>query len=461
MTDSLIRLHELIFSSIAEGVFTVDEEFRITSFNDEAERITGAKREEAIGRKCYEVLRGSICQQGCAMKNTLDTGEAVRNFRVDVLNSSMEVVPIRVTTAVLKDQAGRMLGGVEVFRDVSEVETLRKELKGRHGFSDIIGASHKMEELFQLIPDVASADAPVLIQGASGTGKELVSQAIHDLSPRSDGPFVRVNCGALPDTLLESELFGYRKGAFTDAKRDKPGRFAQAHGGTILLDEIGDVSPAFQVKLLRVLQDHEVYPLGATEGDRVDVRIIASTNRNLKTMVGEGAFREDLFYRLGVIIVSLPPLSERPQDIPLLVEHFIHRFAMRTGKPIVGISPAALEILSDHDYPGNVRELENIVERAFVFCHGDIIEIAHLPKELTKHEKHVAAEDDAPIMVAGYSSKENVESDPEDRSSRWNTPEARKLVAALNTHKWNRTATAKALGIGRNTLWRRMKALGL
>lgn len=452
MSDSSKRLHELIFNSIAEGVFTVDEDFKITSFNDEAARITGARREEAIGRKCYEVLRGSICQQGCAMKQTLDTGKSVRNYRVDVLNASMEVVPIRVTTAVLKDEDGRMVGGVEVFRDVSEIETLRKELKGRHGFSDIIGVSPKMEEIFQLLPDVASSDTAVLVQGPSGTGKELVAQAIYDLSPRSEGPFIRVNCGALPDTLLESELFGYRKGAFTDAKRDKPGRFAQAHGGTILLDEIGDVSPAFQVKLLRVLQDHEIYPLGATEREEVDVRVIASTNRDLKKMVGDGTFREDLFYRLGVILVFLPPLTERPQDIPLLVEHFIHRFALRTGKPIGDISLQALELLSQYEYPGNVRELENIIERAFVFCHGDSIETKHLPEELTQGWEN-------PTERSKPSSNVNIKSDVEGLQQ--NTDEARELIAALNAHKWNRTATARALGIGRNTLWRRMKALGL
>ena len=360
----------------------MDSEFRITSFNAEAEAITGFSREQALGHKCYEVLRASICQRGCALRKSLETGEPQRNVRVTVLNPEMETIPICVSSAVLRDREGRMIGGVEIFRDISEIETLRSELSGRRVFGDMIGASPAMQEIFRLIPDVAPTDASVLIDGASGTGKELVAQAIHDQSARSEQPFVCVNCGALPDTLLESELFGYERGAFTGARGSKPGRFQQADGGTLFLDEVGELSPAFQVKLLRALQEGEVQPLGGTETVRVDVRIIAATNRDLRRLLEEEKLREDLYYRLCVIPIHIPPLRERREDIIPLVEHYVSRLAVRTGKEIREISPDALTALYDYDYPGNVRELTNILERAFVLCHEEQIDLIHLPPEV-------------------------------------------------------------------------------
>ena len=460
MSDFFHKLYPLVFDSITEGVFTIDNQFRITSFNREAERITGIERDKAIGRRCHDVLRANICQTRCALRKTLETGEQLRSVRVDILNSDMEPVPVCVSTAVLKDQEGRLIGGVEIIRDLSELESLRKELSGHRSFGDIIGASPAMQEIFRLILDVAASDATVLLEGASGTGKELVAQAIHDQSPRSGAPFVRVNCGALPDTLLESELFGYVKGAFTDARQNKPGRFAQAHGGTILLDEIGDVSPAFQVKLLRVLQDHEFTPLGGTRLEKVDVRVIAATNRDLADLVRQRAFREDLYYRLRVVPITIPPLRERRQDIPLLIEHFRRRFSAQTGKAIGAVSPAALERLYDHDYPGNVRELENIIERAFVVCHDDVIDVEHLPAELSGAPKKSSALGIGPFSRPSSVSGEKASTGHSDDSSS-RSAEAQQLVAALEAHRWNRTATAKALGIGRNTLWRRMKGFGL
>ena len=432
-------LQPLILDSIHEGVFTVDGDFRITSFNQEAERISGVPRARAIGRRCYEVFRASICQSGCALAETLKTGHPLRDVRIDVMNADMRTVPVTVSTAVLKDAAGRLIGAVELLRDVSDVESLRSQLERKRGLADIIGASRAMREVFAVLPDVAACDATALIEGPSGTGKELIARAIHDLSPRHAHPFVAVNCGALPDTLLESELFGYVKGAFTDARRDKPGRFAQAAGGTLFLDEIGDVSPAFQAKLLRVLATGELQPLGGTRTLRPDVRVIAATHRDLGALVREGRFREDLYYRVRVVPIVLAPLRDRREDIPLLALHFVKRFAAKTGKPIRGVTPAAMAALLAHPYPGNVRELENLIERAFVLCHGTRIERAHLPAEVG----HPIAE---PIVH------------PADRRA---PGAAAELRAALVAHQWRRDETARALGIGRSTLWRRMRQHGL
>jgi PAS domain S-box-containing protein len=466
MTHSPEELYPLILDSISEGVFTVDSEFRITSFNAEAEAITGFSRQQALGHKCYEVLRASICQRGCAIRKSLETGEPQRNVRVTVLNPDMESVPICVSSAVLRDRKGRMIGGVEIFRDISEVEALRSELSGRRVFGDMIGASPAMQEIFRLIPDVAPTDASVLIDGASGTGKELVARAIHDQSARSDQPFVCVNCGALPDTLLESELFGYLRGAFTGAQGSKPGRFQQADGGTLFLDEVGELSPAFQVKLLRALQEGEVQPLGGTESIRVDVRIIAATNRDLRRLIEEKKLREDLYYRLCVIPIHIPPLRERREDIIPLVEHYLSRLTARAGKEIREISPDALSALYDYDYPGNVRELTNILERALVLCHEEQIDLIHLPPELVAAGWRAPPSRLKPSEHRLLSSQESGVSRASEvpRSSSEHgpvRPEVQRLLQVLDAHGWRRGEAARALGISRSTLWRRMTEYGL
>jgi PAS domain S-box-containing protein len=469
-SQSIESLYPLILDSIDQGVFTVNGDFVVTSFNAAAERIIGMSREEAIGQPCHHVFRASICETGCALRQTLETGEPLRNVRIDVLDRDMQAVPLEVSTAVLRGRGGQMIGGVEMFRDISELETLRQQLTGQPGFADIIGISAPMRELFGLLPDVADSDAPVLIEGPSGSGKELVARAVHDLSARRDKPFVRVNCGALPDTLLESELFGYRKGAFTDARRDKTGRFVEAHEGTLLLDEIGDVSPAFQVKLLRVLEEGELQPLGATESIPVDVRILSSTNRDLAALVAQGRFREDLYYRLRVVPLRIPPLRERREDIPLLVEHFVARGVARTGRPIQGLTPAAMDALMAHDFPGNVRELRNLIERAFVLCREGEIDLEHLLPEVGGAEGGAPSELCADRQI-GQGTRRGVGSrlKPSERRILGRpaarpgdgSPQARRLVEALDAHGWNRTETAAALGIARNTLWRRMRDYGL
>jgi len=428
---------DIILDSIADGVFTVDEEWRVTSFNRAAERITGVERAEALGKPCCEVFRAEACETGCFLRRTMETGRPVVNRPVYIVRADGRRIPISVSTALLRDQEGRVRGGVETFRDLSLVEELRRELARRHTFADIISRSHKMQELFAILGPVAESDSTVLLEGESGTGKELVARAVHNLSRRREGPFVPVNCGALPDTLLESELFGYRAGAFTDARRDKPGRFARAEGGTIFLDEIGEISPALQVRLLRVLQDRTYEPLGASAAECADVRVVAATNRSLAEEMAAGRFREDLFYRVNVVRLVLPPLRERKEDVPLLLEHFVNRFNHLRGKDIAGFTEDALAALMNYNWPGNVRELENVVERAFILCSGGLIRCEHLPEQF---QGSVAAEG------SGLTLREI---------------EARAIVAALERNGWRRMAAARELGIDKNTLRRKIQRLGI
>jgi PAS domain S-box-containing protein len=446
-------LQVLIFDSIHEGVFTVDSSFHITSFNAAAERITGVPRADALGRKCYEIFRTSVCQSDCALRRTLRTGQPLRQLRIDILDAQMRTVPIEVSTAALRE-GDKWIGGVEIFRDISEVEALRQQISEKHQYGNMVGSSPVMQEIFRMLPDIAASDAPVLIEGPSGTGKELVANAVHQLSGRRDRAFVQVNCAALPDTLLESELFGFEKGAFTDARKDKPGRFVLANGGTLFLDEIGDVSHAFQAKLLRVLQQGEIQPLGSTRSIRVDVRVVAATNKDLRALVAAGRFREDLYYRLHVVPISIPPLRERPADIPLLVDHFLRKLAGKTGKPIRQISSRAIEMICAYHFPGNVRELENGLHRAFVLCRGDQIDVEHLPPEWN-NPLPAQALDNAPLAPPAPVEPEAA-APLTDRDQA-----ASELLEVLKRQRWNRTAAARELGIARNTLWRRMKAAGL
>jgi len=324
------------------------------------------------------------------------------------------------------------------------LEELRKELEGRFQVGDLVSRSAAMRRVFELLPQVAPSDATVLIHGETGTGKELLARAIHNLSRRRSKPFVAVNCGALPDTLLESELFGYVKGAFTGAGKDKPGRFALAEGGTVFLDEIGDISPALQVRLLRVLQERTYEPLGSTHTRHADVRIIAATHRDLAALIRKGAFREDLFYRLNVVKVDLPPLRKRKEDIPLLVEHFVARFNRRQDKSVAGVSPDGMALLMAHDYPGNVRELENVIERAFVLCGTGRIERGHLPPELTGQLPAV------PVPPVGETIAEQMRA-----------TQAQAIRATLARCGGNRLAAARALGLHKSTFFRKLKALGI
>ncbi len=432
---------DIILDSIADGVFTVDHQWRITSFNKAAEKITGVAREEAIGQHCKDVLKADICERDCALQHTMVTGKPVVNKIVHIINAEGERSPISISTALLRNESGKIMGGVETFRDISLVEKLRKEIDQRYTFEDIISKNYTMHQLFHILPDVADSLSTVLIEGESGTGKELFARAIHNLSPRKSKPFIIVNCGAMPDTLLESELFGYKAGAFTDAKRDKPGRFKLAHRGTIFLDEIGDISVALQVRLLRVLQEKTYEPLGAVESVKTDVRVIAASNKNLDELMKEGKFREDLYYRINVMRLGLPPLRERKEDIPLMVDHFIKTFNTIQNKEITEITDEALACLMSYDFPGNIRELKNIIERAFILCKSKMIQKEHLPEpvcnssgmDYSRHSDMVTFKDMEAIF----------------------------LTNALRRNNWNRLKTARELGIHKSTLFRKIKSLGI
>jgi PAS domain S-box-containing protein len=433
------REQDIILDSINEGVFTVDRNWRVTSFNRAAERITGIARRNVLGRMCSDVFHANICEKNCVLKRTFDTGKPVVNATAHIVTRDGERVPIRISTAILKDHAGRVIGGVETFQDLSQVEQLRKELHSRYSFEDIVGRSPAMTRLFEILPQVAASSSTVLIEGPSGTGKELFARAIHHLSPRRKGRFVAVNCAALPDTLLESELFGHKAGAFTDARHDKAGRFELADGGTIFLDEIGDVTPALQVRLLRVLQERVMEPLGSVKSVRVDVRVVAATNKNLAKLVRAGKFRDDLYYRIRVVHMLLPSLLQRREDIPLLVDHLVAKFNRLQGKDIAGVSLEALTRLMEHDFPGNVRELENIIEQAFVLCRGGIIELHHLPPELRPSSSPAEAVNPMSLQAM----------------------ERLLVTEVLRNRRGNRRQAASDLGINPSTLYRKIKSLGI
>jgi len=432
---------DAILESISDGVFTVDLEWRVTSFNRAAEEITGVSRKEAIGRRCSEVFRSSMCGAACALKQTLKTGEPIIGKSGYIINANGDRIPISTSTAVLRAADGSVIGGAETFRDLSELEELRHELGEKFRVGDLTSRSPLMQRVFEVLPAIAASPSTVMILGETGTGKELMARTIHALSPRNRKPFIAVNCGALPDTLLESELFGYKAGAFTGANKDKPGRFALAKGGTLFLDEIGEISPALQVRLLRVLQERTYEPLGGVRSESADVRIVVATNKDLASQIRDGLFREDLYYRVNVVRIELPPLRRRKEDIPLILDQFITRFNRLQQKSVQGITVEALSWLMAHDWPGNIRELENVVERAFILCNDGDIGLAHLPGELLAH---------------GMATKPDT-----DIRSLHDILDAQAIRSALERNAFNRLAAARELGIHKTTLFRRMKKLGI
>lgn len=434
-----------ILNHLAVGVFTVDHAFRITSFNKKATEITGFARDKALGRRCYEIFRADTCSKNCPLKRAMENDVEVIKQRVTIINHLNREVPVEITTSVLRDGAGRVIGGVETLLDDSARSLLEKKITGAYTFADILGRSKPILELFAILPAMAASDVTILVLGETGAGKGLIAHALHNTSHRRDKPFVKVNCAALPDNLLESELFGYRQGAFTDARKDKPGFFGMAGEGTIFLDEIGDLPLSLQAKLLQVLEDRQYYALGAVHPTQMRARIVACTNRELEKMVAQGTFRSDLYYRLKVAVVEAPPLRNRREDIPLLAQHFLRQAAALEGKFLADLTPDVLKMLMVHDWPGNARELKNAMEYAALICDQGMVHKEDLPHYLLRH----------PASCQDYVVEASIALTPP------RNPDFERLVKTLNEHGWNRRAAARSLGVSRTTLWRLMHKHGL
>ncbi len=448
-----IRFVNRILNCMADGVFTLDADGRISSWNGSMERITGYSSKEALGRTC-ELLQcsqcfGKACPSGFHKCGILqkDTSEA-KECRLR--HKDGHEVSVIKNAGVVRDSKGKAIGVVETVADLTELNLARKKaeeatlrLAEIHRIDNLIGRSRPMQQVFSTIRAAAASDATILIQGESGTGKELVAGAIHYRSDRKSAPLVVVNCSALSESVLESELFGHVKGAYTGAVRDRVGRFEQAEGGTLFLDEIGELTPFIQVKLLRVLQEREVERVGDSKRRKINIRVITATHQDLYAMVREGRFREDLYYRLKVFPISIPPLRERREDIPLLVSHFIKIMNEKTGKKIQNLSQEAMRMLIDYDWPGNVRELENAVEHAFVLCNRVTIEPMDLPVEVRRPEQ-------TPICSTPRSESKHA-------SARRKKPTKKMLVEELEVCDWNKAEVARRIGLSRTAIWKYMK----
>ncbi len=428
---------ELILDSISEGVFTVDKNFRIQFFNRAAENITGHHREEVLGRFCKQVFQAHSCTDDCPITRVLQTGSNVTDFKTRIRHGSRETIPIKLNASVLFGTQDDPIGGVVSFRSLADNGSGDRPPAHAAEFHGVVGRSRAMRQVFDLVEEISDSGATVLIRGESGTGKEMIANAIHATSRRRDKPLIKINCSVFPPDLLASELFGHIKGAFTGAMKDRPGRFELADGGTLFLDEVAEMPLQMQVQLLRVLQEGTFERIGESVTRRTDVRVIASTNVDIARALREGKFREDLYYRLNVIPLELPPLRERLEDVPHLVKHFLRKFSMTTGKKIHDIEDEALDCLVQYPWPGNVRELENALEYAFARTTEAVIRLARLPL----------------VIRRSYGQFH--------RFPAPKTDEAWQLLALLERHHWNRTNVARELGIGRTTLWRKMKSLGI
>ncbi len=448
----LVKHWKTVLETMNDGLMFIDPAGVIQDLNPAAEKLTGYTREEIVGKKCTVL----DCT-GCAVIGKgegpdwcrLYTEERIRAHRCLITSKTGRPIHVLKHASVLRDDKGEIIGAVESLTDITEVmekereiSTLRRSLRGADGFHGILGNSEAILRLTGLIANVAASDAPVLIRGESGTGKELVARAIHRVGPRADKPFIKVNCAALNENLLESELFGHVKGAFTGADRNRIGRFEAASGGTIFLDEIGDIPLATQVKLLRVLEEKEIERVGDHRPIPVDVRIITATNRHLEDSIARGEFREDLFYRINVVPLEVPPLRERMEDLPILVSAFIDKVAAKSGKSIHGVAADAMDCLLKHTWPGNIRELQNAIEYAFVLCPEGLIRPEHLPGK-------VASPEDCRTKgkAAGY--------DPSFVSER------ERLIQVLRQAGHNQSEAARILGVSRVTIWKRMKKYGI
>ena len=432
---------DAIFNSNIEGTFTIDKDWNITSFNDSAVKITGHKKSESIGKKCWEIFNSAICRNGCHMEQTMQKGKTMIGNELEILNKNGTRIPIRVNSGILLNNKGEKVGAVETFIDISEIKNLSSHLDEKFKYENIVGKNKEIKQIISVLESVAQTDSSVLITGESGTGKEIAARAIHLNSGRRAGPFIAINCSAFAETLIESELFGHEKGAFTGAIKTKVGRFELAQGGTLFLDEIGDLSIAAQTKFLRVLETREFERVGGNKTIKLNARIIAATNKILSEEILAGKFREDLFYRINVMNVHLPPLRERKDDLPLLVNHFIEQFNLKFGKNIKQFSSSAYDYIEEYEWPGNIRELENVIEHCFILCNGDIIQAEHLPKRL----KSIA--------------NTNFGKTNQNEANNFKAVEKELIMSVLNRNNQNRTKSAKELGVDPSTLWRKMKKL--
>lgn len=450
IADLINRVHyegrslKIILDNLDIGIFTVNRGGLITFFNQAAEKISGYSRRDVLGKSCVAIFESDTADDVCMLKESILDGGARSSRNGQIITAEGEHVPIEANYLALRNEKGTIVGGLATFKDLTLVHQLDQAISNRYTFHDMIGRDPSMKRIFDMVRVVARTDATVLIEGDTGTGKDLLAKVIHSTSPRSGRVMVKVNCAALPDTLLESEMFGYARGAFTGADRDKPGRFQEADGGTIFLDEIGDLPMSLQAKLLRVIEDREFYPLGSRHTLKVDVRVISASNRGLEELVAKRLFREDLFYRLNVLRIELPPLRQRQGDLPILIRHITRRLSSAMGKPMPALSEKALKILLNYDYPGNVRELENILEHALIICPSEVIQTDHLPDYLGRKPR----------------SQKYTRPDSHGHDDRW-VRERRQILDALHQHHGNRTAAARSLEIDRSTLWRKMKKFNL
>lgn len=424
-----------IFNSNIEGTFTIDNDWFITSFNQSAEKITGFKASEAIGKKCRDIFKSTLCGNGCHMEQTMQKEKSTIGNELEIINKQGNKVPIKVNSGILLDNRNQKIGAVETFIDLTELKNLSSHIKQKLNYDTIIGKNKEMDKIYNLIDSVAQTDSTVLITGESGTGKELFARAIHLNSSRFAAPFIPLNCSAFAESLIESELFGHEKGAFTGAYTSKTGKFELAHNGTLFLDEVADISLPVQTKLLRVLETRQFERVGGNKSIKINVRIITATNKNLSDEVKAGRFREDLFYRINVVNIHLPPLRERMDDFSLLVNHFIQQFNKRFHKSVSHFSPEAYHLMEKNPWYGNIRELENVIEHCFVLCRNDIILTEHLPERLLQNHANGYTDFDA--------LKENMEK--------------KMILQILENNDGSKIKTAQELNINPSTLWRKMK----
>jgi len=439
------RSMKMVLDNLDVGIFTVNRGGLITFFNKAAEKMSGYQKNQVLGEPCTAIFEENGADDICLLEDSIADGKTRSTANGKMFTIDGITVPVRANYMALRNEKSKIVGGLATFHDLTLVHRLNQAISDRYTFHDMIGKSPAMQKTFEMVAVVAKSNATILIEGATGTGKDLLAKVIHSAGRRSKKPFVKVNCAAIPENLLESELFGYVRGAFTGAERDKPGRFQLADGGTIFLDEIGDLPQSLQAKLLRVLEDKEFYPLGSRQTHKVDVRIVSATNRDLDKLLKKSQFRQDLYYRLNVVQIKLPPLKERREDLPLLISHIVRKLNADREKPPPGISEEVMDILLNFDYPGNVRELENILEHALIICAGDIIKPEHLPVVLKKQTV-------SPKDLVRFHSIPARDTDDAERE---------KVIRMLDQYNGHRMKTAKALGIDRTTLWRKMNKYGI